>query len=160
MMQRRSCREKILVESKFSRPRIAIWLREQLHVIYFIFNQLFIFGMSNTFMWLKNEKVLKDILQKVLLSLLPSPYPVPLLYPSGLNAGNRNHSGYFTTKGFNTRNWVLINCWVGGVGPKGAPLNYQSEGPTTETVIWRSGSYYCYCHPSTTAAWPTQEASD
>ena len=56
--------------------------------------------MSNTFIWLKNEKVLKGILQKVSIPLLPLPAAIPSapLVSVRFNTGNRNHSGYLNHK--------------------------------------------------------------
>lgn len=45
--------------------------------------------------------------------------------------------GAFTTKGFNTSNWVLRKLLEGleEWGSRGLPLEYQFEGPTAEAVI-------------------------
>lgn len=79
-----SCREKILVESKLSQSRTAVWLIEQLHAIfvflYFWPLNLFLEWTINTFICWKMKKNWK-VYCKSLSHFCPSlsPYPVPLL---------------------------------------------------------------------------------
>ena len=134
-----------LVESKLSQCRIAFWsIQMSIQnncMFFFIFNHLLIFGMSNTFYGWKMKKYYKVYCKRSPSHFCPSlphtQYPSCISQVYMLEA--ETILGTWTTKGFNTSNWVLrklsenLEEW----DSRGQALEFKVEGLTPG--VWTGG---------------------